>query len=193
MSPILDLIGSSKAYGWGALLSSTAFNSIATTTLNTSTTTITFNSIPSTYTHLQIRGIARTDRSDGNQDALKIRYNSDTGNNYTIHYLLGNGGSASANGTTPSSANFADGITNSVSAANSFGAFVVDILDYANTNKYKTVRAFSAREDGSAGAVWFESGLWINTNAITSITITPNTGPNFVQYSHFALYGIKGS
>jgi hypothetical protein len=153
--------------------------------------TITFSSIPATYTHLQLRGIARTDRSDGNQDALKIRFNSDTGNNYVNHYLLGNGSSASASGATGISGVFADGITNTNSAANCFGAFVIDILDYANTNKYKTNRALSGREDNTVGAVWFESGLWVNTNAISSITIIPNTGPNFVQYSHFALYGIK--
>jgi hypothetical protein len=192
MSPIIDLIGSAKAYGWGSLQSLTAFESIATTTLSSNATTITFSSIPSTYSHLQIRGIARTDRSDGNQDALKIRYNSDTGNNYTIHYLFANGVSVGSGGTAPSSGNFADGITNSVSAANCFGSFVIDILDYANTNKYKTNKAFSGREDNTAGATWLESGLWMNTNAISSITIIPNTGPNFVQYSEFSLYGIKG-
>ncbi len=171
----------------------TAFESIATVTLTSATSTISFTSIPATYTHLQVRGIARTDRSDSNQDALKIRYNSDTGNNYAIHYLLGNQISASAGGATGISGVFADGITNTNSAANCFGAFVIDILDYTNTNKYKVNRALSGREDATAGALWFESGLWVNTNAISSITIIPNTGPNFVQYSQFALYGIKGA
>jgi hypothetical protein len=193
VSPILESIGSVKGFGWGALAAGGSYESISTTTLSTSTATITFSSIPATYTHLQLRGIARTDRSDGNQDALKIRYNSDTGNNYAIHYLLGNGSSASSAGSSSVSGVFADGITNTASAANCFGAFVIDILDYTNTNKYKVNRALSGREDATAGALWFESGLWVNTNAISSITIIPNTGPNFVQYSQFALYGIKGA
>ena len=171
-----------------------SFESIQTVTVGSGgSSSISFTSIPATYTHLQIRGIGRTDRSEGNQDALKIRYNSDTGNNYAIHYLLGNGSSVSAGASTGISGVFADGITNTNSAANCFGAFVIDILDYANTNKYKTNRALSGREDNTVGAGWFESGLWVNTNAISSITIIPNSGPNFLQYSQFALYGIKGT
>lgn len=195
MSPILESIGSVKGYGWGALPAGGSFESIATTIVGAGgSSTITFSSIPSTYSHLQIRGIARTNRSDSNQDALKIRYNSDTGNNYVLHYLLGSGGTTtSAGATTSTSAFFADGITNTNSAANCFGTFIIDILDYANTNKYKTSKALSGRQDNTVGAVWLESGLWMNTNAISSITIIPNTGPNFVQYSKFALYGIKGA
>jgi len=75
--------------------------------------------------------------------------------------------------------------------ANIFGAFVADILDYKNTNKYKTIRALSGNDQNGGGLIGFHSGLWQNTNAITSITITEFNGNNWMQYSHFALYGCK--
>jgi hypothetical protein len=75
--------------------------------------------------------------------------------------------------------------------ANVFNGYVVDVLDYANTNKYKTVRALQGFDSNGDGRIYLGSNLWKNTNAVTSITLTAFSG-NFVQYSHFALYGIKG-
>lgn len=196
MSPITELIGGAKVYGWGSLQVSGSFQSIATTTVGSGgSSTITFSSIPSTFTHLQIRAIARTNRSDGAQDALRIRFNSDTSSNYALHYVLGDGSSALAGASTGTTAVFADGFTGANNLANVFGAGIIDILDYANTNKYKTVRCLSGWNDNGTqdGRIWFESGLWLNTNAVSTITITPSTGPSFNQYSHFALYGIKGA
>jgi len=69
---------------------------------------------------------------------------------------------------------------------------IVDILDYANTNKYTTMRSLSAYDANGSGLVWFQSLLWMNTNAITNIKIIRSTS-GFNQYSHFALYGIKGA
>jgi hypothetical protein len=76
-----------------------------------------------------------------------------------------------------------------------FSPFVFDILDYTNTNKYKTIRTLSGTNNNSAGTnsyVRFSSGLWMNTNAITSVTIYAASG-NFAQHSQLALYGIKGN
>ena len=77
--------------------------------------------------------------------------------------------------------------------ANTFGAGVIDILDYAKTNKYKATRQLSGISSnatvGDRDYLLYGSGLWRSTSAITSITLTGNS---FVQYSHFALYGIKG-
>lgn len=187
--PILGIYASSMQ----PALNATSFDSIATTTVGAGgSSTITFSSIVGTYKHLQLRVIARTDRSVGVQDALKIRFNSDSGSNYTLHYLLGDGSSASAGASTSTTATFVDGFTCTGNTSSVFGAGVIDLLDYSNTNKYKTMRALSGWDDNTAGRIWLESGLWQNTNAITSITITPNSGTNFNQYSSFALYGIKG-
>jgi hypothetical protein len=74
-----------------------------------------------------------------------------------------------------------------------FGAVVIDILDYANTNKYKTIRSLSGTSyNNNNGAVGLFSGSWRNTNAITAITLQASAA-NLAQYSQFALYGIKGS
>ena len=145
---------------------------------------IEFTSIPGYYEHLQIRGIIRTN-GGGN---LSVRVNSDSGNNYSYHSLVGNGSSASANnGSTQSDIVLAraEGIS---STANTFNAFIVDILDYANTNKFKTIRSLSGVDKNGSGDINFESGLWQSTSAITSISFTRST---IQQYSSFALYGIK--
>jgi predicted patatin/cPLA2 family phospholipase len=76
--------------------------------------------------------------------------------------------------------------------ASTFGAGVIDILDYADTNKFKTTRTLNGVSSNASSAIdyiFLVSGLWRSTSAITSITLTGN---NFAQYSHFALYGIKG-
>jgi hypothetical protein len=186
MTPILGIMASQIS---GKLSS---YESIATTTVGSGgASSITFSSIPATYQHLQIRGIARDTRANAATN-LSIQYNGDTGANYTSHYLNGTGsgvtaGFEGASGTSIVGARVAG---NNL-AASSFGSFVIDILDYGNTNKYKTNRSLSGYEDNSSGAIWFLSGLWMSTSAVTSITITPVTSP-ILQYSSFALYGIKG-
>jgi hypothetical protein len=74
-----------------------------------------------------------------------------------------------------------------------FGANIIDILDYANTNKYKTTRTLSGGDNNGSGFVQFMSGNWRNTNAVTSIDIFQVDGDTIAEYSQFALYGIKGS
>jgi hypothetical protein len=187
-----SLIGIIASSG-GANGGGTSYESIATTTVSTAVSSVTFSSIPSTYTHLQIRYLAKTSRSAVN-DYAKLEINGDTTvANYRSHTLNGDGGSAYA-GTTANAIEIGGfpGNTN----ASMFGAGVLDFLDYTNTNKYKTIRTLSGFNQNSATAatnwIGLDSGLWMSSSAITSIKITPGTGPNFVEYSSFALYGIKG-
>jgi len=180
--PNLGIIASSKS---GKL---TSFESIATTTVGSGgVASISFTSIPSTYTHLQIRAIGRS--SNTVEDSL-YRFNSDTGANYALHLLVGDGSTAAAyNSTSATSTKGAPYLTGNTSI---FGAGITDILDYANTNKYKTIRTLTGFDNngGSYAQIQFYSGLWQSTSAITSITITPTAG-TYVQYSSFALYGVK--
>jgi hypothetical protein len=118
---------------------------------------------------------------------LYAQLNSDTGSNYARHFLNGDGSTAAA-GANSSFSNFFVGTTGN--AASTFGANVIDILDYANTNKYTTSRSLSGMDANGSGYVQFFSGLWMNTAAVTTITITGDS--NFQEYSSFALYGIKG-
>ncbi len=176
----------------GVAPSTNSYESIATVTVGSGgSSTITFSSIPATYTHLQIRCIARSDYANSGYGTM--RFNSDSGSNYNAHYLSGNGSSASASAMGQYTG--MDFLALSQSASNIFGAGVIDILDYANTNKYKTVRSLCGGDDNSTnGRIALNSGLWMSTSAITSITILSGGGSNtFQQYSQFALYGIKGS
>ena len=78
--------GSKRNKFWDQIAAIGDFESIATTTVGSGgIADVTFSSIPATYTHLQLRGIARTNRADSNQDAVVVRFNSDTGNNYSRH------------------------------------------------------------------------------------------------------------
>jgi len=176
------------------------YESIATVTVGSGgSTSIEFTSIPADFTHLQVRGIARSTRTNASIDQLYTRVNGDTGSNYSWHWLYGNGSSAGADvGTSSTIMNLGWFATNSTdSVTNAFGGFVLDILDYANTNKYKTFRILCGNDfNGGGGAyngtVVFASGLWRSTSAITSIKFDPDAA-DFAQYSHFALYGIKGA
>ena len=166
------------------------YESISTVTVGAGgASSITFSSIPSTYKHLQVRLIARG--SDSTNNNIVYKFNGDTAANYSDHALFADGSTVSAFANANASASGFIAISNSSRAANTFSACVFDLLDYANTNKYKTVRTLSGREDNSAGAVLFSSGSWRSTSAVTSIVFNPSLG-NFTQYSSFALYGIKG-
>jgi hypothetical protein len=160
---------------------------------STGTSSITFSNIPNTYKHLQIRMLTKSDAggTTGN-DNIYIRYNSDTGSNYSWHYLAGSG-SAASNGGSPNSSWLLSGKLGNSNVANIFGVSIVDILDYSNTNKYKTQKALSGIElNGVQNSnMYFSSGSWRNNNAITSITIINGDVTNWVQNSQFALYGIK--
>jgi len=162
----------------------TSFESIATATPS-GVSTITFSSISGTYKHLQIRGSAISASSG---DTWYLNFNSDTGNNYTYHRLTGNGAAASANGYNVESGCRLAGLVNGTSAT--YPTVVIsDIIDYADTSKYKTVRTLSGVDvNGSGGEIDLVSNLWKSTSAITSITISGSF--NFT--GTFALYGIKG-
>lgn len=151
-----------------------------------------FTSIPSTYTHLEIRGISRTSYASIST-ALVAQFNSDTGSNYFHHLLYGDGASAASAAVT-SSTSFGFGFTaGNTATASSFGGHLITILDYKNTNKIKTVRGLTGADNNGNGQIRYVSGAWNSTNAITSIKIFDANGGNLSQYTTFALYGIKGA
>ena len=169
------------------------YQSIATTTVGVGgQATITFSSIPSSYKHLQIRCMARTDRASTG-DAVRVQFNNiTTTSEYRSHFLYGDGSGAGAGSDGNTAGVTLYQLTGASATASIFGIMVIDILDYANINKHKTVRSLGGQDRNGAGEVDFSSGVWMNTAAINEIDIVPNSGTNFVQYSSFALYGIKG-
>ena len=170
-----------------------SYESIATYTVGSGgSASITFNSIPSTYKHLQVRWSAKTDRAD-TDDVVLMQFNSDTSANYSWHWLRGNG-SAAAAGATSSASNIAIqyGASGNSGATSVFGGAVLDILNYQDTNKYKTTRSLQGFDLNGSGWIYLTSGNWRSTSAVTSITLDQQYGSNFAEYSKFVLYGIKG-
>jgi hypothetical protein len=175
------------------------YDSLATVTVPSGgAASITFAGVPSGYKHLQIRGIGRaaTGQSATSLADMFMRINGDTGSNYARHRLLGDGSSALAGATSsqtqiPWTAVF----PRSTAASNLFGSFVLDILDYGNVSKYKTFRFLGGADiNGTGGTIGFQSGLWMSTSAITSMTFTFETDSNSnpsAQFSQLALYGVK--
>jgi hypothetical protein len=162
------------------------YEPIATTTLSSAQSSVTFSSISGSYTDLiLVCSPAQTTQGQGD---LQFRFNSDTGGNYSFTRLIGSGSAASSSRATNTSfINFeyygypSDTLGNSVQ--------IVQIMNYSNTTTYKTAlgRPNSA-ETGLEASV----GLWRSTAAITSITGFMSAG-TLKAGSTFSLYGIKSA
>lgn len=154
---------------------------------------ITFAGIPQTgYSHLQIRILAKTAFTSNSQDGINVQYNNATGSSYNYHYLGGNG-SVTYSGGNASATTFMQSISiaGTLSNANMFGAGFIDILDYANPNKYKVQRGFGGHDQNGSGVIELWSGLYMSTDPINTIKLYSYWGSTFVQNSQFALYGVK--
>jgi hypothetical protein len=154
-------------------------------------TSLTFSSIPSTYKNLQVRWIAR---STGYAEYIFGRANATGG--YANHALAGNSSSASASGTTSNTyIEMQGGVCQNTAPAGTFGAGMLDIIDYASTTKNKTFRYFVGYDTNGTvdQRVQLGSalGTGITTSAITSLDFRVSTG-NFAAGSTFALYGMVG-
>lgn len=191
MSPILGIWASQIS---GRLWAPAgAYDAIASVTVPSGgVSSIEFVGIPTGYKHLQIRGIGRstnTTSTTAYSAELLIQFNGDTASNYNAHAIEANGSSVSAQyQTSMTMVNLGGPFT--TQTANAFGASVIDILDYANTSKFKTVRAIGGQDLNGYGTMMFCSGLWRSTSAITSIKMVSG-GTGWAQYSQFALYGVK--
>lgn len=187
---ILGTVASSTRQG----LVTGSYESIATYTLSSPQSAVTFSSIPSTYKHLQVRISARNNRSVGDQASGFWEANGDTNNgNYTTYILSGNGTSTlSCNAYGTGSYTGLSTLTPSSNVTSVQGVIIYDFLDYANTNKYKTARCMNGWEVQGTGSMYYSSNLWLSFNAITSLSFTV-PGYNWSTNSKFALYGIKGA
>jgi hypothetical protein len=188
--PILGSLASQNTKSF-LFAPSGAFDSIATGVGTDSNATITFSSIPSTYTHLQVRYINRDTNSGTADNPLNMQFNGDsTSGNYKTHRLYGNGNSAASDNYTLSIAG--SGVSNN-NTNTFYSVGVIDVLDYANTSKNKTIRNLSGWDSNGSGIIWMISELWMNTSAINSISFSFFSGGNFGTNTQIALYGIKGN
>jgi hypothetical protein len=152
---------------------------------------VVFDDIPQTYKHLQVRVHGRTNRGIF-RDFISLNFNSDYSNIYPQHGLSGDGSSASAGGVAPFTEIQIAMVGGGTGIANAFGAVIIDVLDYTNINKFKTIRALGGYDDNGQGVVALNSGSWMDTTAVNNIVITPGIGSLFVQHTRVSLYGIKG-
>lgn len=154
---------------------------------------IQFNDIPQTYKHLHIRGFAASPYTVTDYDDFSFQFNGDTGNNYAWHRLRGNNSNAATGGTASTFRGVANYLALESTYTGAFGVTVMDVLDYANPNKYTTTRAIGGAEFNSTGTsgVGITSSVWMDMTPVMSIKLYANQG-NLRQYSRISLYGIKG-
>jgi len=176
---------SSKPFG--------SFESIATITLTSSQSILSFSSIPQTYKHLQLRGLFRSTYSATGAGGY-IDFNGQSSSTYRAHVIYGN---ATTIGTYDSGAlsfgMYWGADTAALSAANLFGVQVCDILDYTSTTKNKVIRNYSGKDGNSNdSAILLTSGLWVDQSAISSLNIKFGGAAQWDAGTTVALYGIKG-
>jgi hypothetical protein len=206
MSPILSARGglSSRAYGQfaastGVVDTGVMFPLGMVQVGSAGSATISFTSIPSTYKHLQIRFIARSEYAE-TISAVGIQITSSNTNPSYEHALFGDGSDAFVSGSNTYVSN--GGILVRMAGNNAtsgvYGVGVIDILDYTNTNKNKTIRGLSGLDNNGSGQLNLNSKLFNTTSSIDQIKLNAiytsgSTGTTtFKQYTQFALYGIKG-
>ena len=201
MSPITSTLANSSAYGYRSLsgaAASPAFESIATATVTTSgVRTLDFSSIPGTYTALEIRGIVRvTAPSETSMRSMLIKLNNSTSTTSAYHWIQGNGSSVGASANSGTTSIYADVLIPTGAGADpNFGAFTMNIQDYASTTKNKTMRMFFGGNHTGYSAdsfIWLQSALWVSTSAVNRLTFD-SPSYDFVVGSTLALYGIKGA
>lgn len=190
MSPLVSTFAGAALRPYGFTLGGelAAFELISSQISSGVTTSITFSSIPSEYKHLQIRAVGKG--SSGSTSATAIlRLNSDSGSNYSYHNIRTiNGSSVTSTGISNSTEGYI-GLTSAGGQSDLIvGNGIIDILDYSNTNKYKTMKSLF----GSQSNTWvgFTSSLWRSNSAVNSITLTTSDGNGFYNY-RFSLYGVN--
>ena len=172
---------------------SSSYESIATQTLSTAVSSITFSSIPSTYTSLQLRFMASAGYGSYNNTTIRCELNGDTtSTNYYYHAVYGDSGTG-ATAIATQLQKITQGL-DTATTTNIYGVGIIDLHNYAVTTQNKTLRAFAGYDTNgevSANRVTLSSMLWMNTSAINSIKLIGQDG-NWTVGSTFALYGIKG-
>ena len=167
---------------------------IATNTLTAAAASVTFSSIPQGYTDLIVIASVKNDFTAALNRSARLRFNGDTGTNYSETVIYGTGSAAaSTRETSQASAWYGEVVTSSASVnANSFSNFILNIMNYSNTTTFKT---FIARSNVTENFLTAATCLYSSTNPLTSITFFPNTPgtSNFVTGSTITLYGIKAA
>lgn len=169
------------------------FVKIASVTVGSGgSTTMSFTSIPSTYTDLCLKFSARSSKTGTDNDQANLTFNSSS-SGYSDNLLYGRNSSAAGATSTGSYATWAGIIPAASATSSTFSNSEIYIPNYAGSGN-KSLSSDNVQENNSSTDYFLTmmASLWANTSAITSLTLTCNGG-NFVQYSTATLYGIKNS
>jgi hypothetical protein len=153
------------------------YTPLATVTLGAAASSVTFSSIPATYRDLIL--VVNGTRSSDSGDGGLLRFNGDSGSNYSYVFMLGNGSS-----TISASASYTGIIGPALFTGQ--GMAIAQIMDYSATDKHKTV---VVRRDTSNVHAFASAERWANTAAITSMVIGPSTG-TYNSGTTFNLFGV---
>lgn len=165
------------------------YDKIASTTITGSPNVVAFTSITGTYTDLVLVANARAQYAD-TIGILRIRFNSDSGSNYSMTQLYGNG-SAAASARVSNQTSFGlEYISGNTASSGVFSPVLLQIQNYSNTTTNKTMLC---RTNDAAVRVVTQVGLYRSTSAITRIDLDEVLGTNFAVGSTFTLYGIKAA
>ena len=160
------------------------YTPIATNTLGTATSSVTFSLISGSYTDLIV--IVNAICASGGADLINLQYNGDTTSGlYSSTRLVGNGSTVDSDRQTGANFIYACLINSTVRNSD-----IYQIQNYSNTTTFKTCIARASLADNQTRVT---VGLWRNTNAITSLTISHASSINFNVGSTFTLYGIAAA
>ena len=165
-----------------------AYEMISTTTVGTAVATVTFSSIPATYTDLVLVCSARTTRA-ATSDNLAVRFNSDSTAIYSATNLFGDTGAGSARSTGDSFCYWSY-IPSASQASGTFGVATMNIMNYANTTTFKTA---VSKSGNTTAQLETTANLYRSTSAISTLTMLSATSNNIAVGSTFTLYGIKAA
>jgi hypothetical protein len=173
------------------------YEPIATSTLGSSTTTVTFSSIPSTYTDLVLVLSMQSTSADDIDTRYWLRFNSDSGSNYSMTTVEGDTVNPTS-GRNVSRTQF-DNLTN-LSSSPEFTLATFNIMNYSNTTTYKTLLNRAGQQSNNVGTSGGTRslygalvGLWRDTSAINRIDIICAVNGQFATGSMFTIYGIKAA
>ena len=165
----------------------TTYEPIATNTLSSAAVSVTFSSIPATYTDLVLVFNGKSAQTGSSVNGFRCRLNSDTGTNYSNTFLEGNGSAASSFRET---GNDFMNISYISQTSASLGNVIANFNNYSNTTTYKTI---VARGNNPSVITNATVGLWRNTAAISTILLYRDLTNNIEAGSTFTLYGIKAA
>lgn len=163
------------------------YEAIATTTLSSAAANITFSSISSSYTDLIL--VLNVAIASGGAGESVIRFNSDSGSNYSNTYLYGNGSSAGSARNTSSTVGRVSYIAGSTTTVGNMN-YIVHIQNYSNSTTYKSFLSRANNASNGADAI---VGLWRSTSAINSIQFFYSDSSNIISGSSATLYGIAAA